>query len=132
MLSDYAQMGTDKIKIEANWNAAVTPGKAFKITVGKEEAILERDDLYALMMLFGDEEQQSDLIPVKQQEVRSIRRLITVRAQKDIKKGETIRFAYEYFVPGRVYESLLLHRPKEYSSSNLSTNKLESDIQKLV
>ena len=133
MISDYQKMqAAPNMTIEANWSESVRPGKAFKVTIDGKEAIMERDDLYALMMLFGDEEQQSDLIPVKQQEVRSIRRLITVRAQKDIKRGETIKFAYEYFVPGRVYESLLLHRPKEYSSSNLGTKKLESDVQKLV
>lgn len=132
MISDYTQLAVGKLKIEANWNASVTPCKVIKITLDGKEAIMERDDLYALMMLFGDEEQQSDLIPVKQQEVRAITRMLTVRANKDIKRGQAIKFAYEYFVPTRVYESLLLHHPEQYSSSNLSTKKLESDVQKLV
>jgi len=132
MMHDYAKMGNEKITIEANWDAGVTPGKAFKITVDGKEAILERDDLYALLMLFGDEEQQSDLIPVQQTQVRAITRLITVKAKKDIKRGEEIKFAYEYFVPGRVYESLLLHHPEQYSSSNKDIKELTKHINKIV
>lgn len=133
MISDYTKLqAAPNMTIEANWNAAVTPGKAFKVTIDGKEAIVERDDLYSLMMVFGDEEQQTDLIPVKKMNVRAITRLLTVRAKKDIPKGQTIKFEYQYFVPETVYESLLLHRPEQYKTSNLSTNKLESDIQKLV
>src|SRR3990167_5692293 len=132
MMHDYAKMGNEKITIEANWDAGVTPGKAFKITVDGKEAILERDDLYALMMLFGDEEQQSDLIPVVKTQVRAITRLITIKAQKDIKRGEKISFAYEYFVPERVYESLLLHHPEQYSRSNKEIAELTKDINKIT
>ena len=94
--------------IEANWNASVTPGKAFKVTIDGKEAIMERDDLYALMMLFGDEEQQSQLIPVERTKVRRIRRLLTIKAKRDIREGDYIKVPYEYFVPEKTYESLLL------------------------
>lgn len=132
MISDYTKLqAAPNMTIEANWNSTVTPGKAFKVTIDGKEAIMERDDLYSLMMIFGDEEQQTDLIPVTKSQVRAITRLLTIKAQKDIRKGEPIKFYYEYFVPEGIYESLLLTDPKHYSSSNLTMKKLEKDINKV-
>lgn len=132
MLSDYTQLAVGKLKIEANWNDSVKPAKVFKITLGDKEEFIERDDLYALMMLFGDENQQEQLIPVQQLQVRSIKRLLKIKVKEDVKAGRTINAMFEYFVPEKVYESLLMHHPEQYQTSSLHISKLEKDINKIV
>lgn len=133
MISDYIKLqAAENMTIEANWNVAVTPGKAFKVTIDGKEAIMERDDLYSLMMAFGDEQQQSDLIPVEKTQVRAIKRLLKIRAKKDIRQGEQITAIFEYFVPEKTYQTLLMDKPEQYQSSNLSTTKLEKDIHRIM
>lgn len=133
MIHDYTEMHVGPLKVEVNWNEKVTPCKVIRVTMADERggdprvAHIEREDLYAMLMLFGDEEQQEALIPVQQAEVRAITRMLRIRAKKAIKKGETINFPYTYYVPSGIYERLL--SSKDYSAA-LSTPDLEKIVKK--
>lgn len=128
MITDYVQLAVGPLTVEANWNPSVTPGKAFRVKLDGKEAIIERDDLYALMMLFGNEKQQEELIPVQQVKVRAITRMLKVRAQRDLRRGQVISFPYTYFVPEAIYERLLSSR--DYQAPGLSTPDLEKHVNK--
>lgn len=104
MLSEPTLYKFGNLKIEANWNEEVKPGKKFKITVGDKTEIMDRKDLYSLLMLFGDEEQQGSLIPVVHSEIITAKRLLTVKAEKDIKRGELVKFMHEFPMTQEVYE----------------------------
>ena len=104
MLDDYTELTLGKLKIFANWNEAVKPAKKFRIAMNGVEEIIDREDLYSLLMLFGDEEQQEQLIPVIETKVKQITRLLKVRAKKDMKKGELLVFPYTYFIPVDAYQ----------------------------
>lgn len=130
MVKDYTSFKNGELLIEVNYNDAVTPCKKIKFTLHGKEQVIDREDLYAMMMLFGNEDQQTDLIPVTHTQVRVIKRLLKVRAKKDMKKGEIIAFPFQYYVPEVVYEKLLMSKPHEFTSGDLSTNKLEKDLLK--
>ena len=133
MIHDYTAMNVGQLHIEVNWSASVTPCKVIRVTMTDERggdprvAHIEREDLYAMLMLFGDEKQQEELIPVQHAEVRAITRMLRITAKKDIRKGETINFPYTYYVPSGIYERLL--SGKDYSAA-LSTPDLEKIVRK--
>lgn len=129
MIKDYTQFSVGPMTVEVNWNEVASPCKKIKFTFEGHEAIVDREDLYALMMLFGDEKQQEELIPVIQAKVKAIRRLIKFRVKKDMKRGEIAAFPYTYFIPEAIYERLLLD--KSYSSPDaLSTPDLGKIVRK--
>ncbi len=113
MISDYTEFSKDGLTVVVNWNEAVTPCKVIKFIIDGKERLIERDDFYAMMMLFGDEKQQTDLIPVQQTQVRAIRRLLKIRVQKPMRAGEVIVVPHTYFVPEKTYESLMLKKDHE-------------------
>lgn len=119
MLSEPTLYKFGNLKIEANWNEEVKPGKKFKITVGDKTEIMDRKDLYSLMMLFGDEEQQSNLIPVVHSKIITVKRLLTVRAKKDIKKSELIKFIHEFPMTEETYEKFKITMKLERSNKDI-------------
>lgn len=108
MISEPTKMTVGKMQVDVNFNDAVTPCKKIRFRLGDKEAVVDREDLYALLMLFGDDKQQEELIPVVETKVRAITRLLKVRTKKDMKRGDIIAFPYTYYVPSGVYEKLLL------------------------
>jgi hypothetical protein len=108
MISQYTCFDHGGIKIEANWNEAVSPGEVFRFTIDGKEALLDRAHLYQLLFLFGDDEQKEEMIPVKENRVKEITRLLKVKAKRDVKRGEIIAVPYTTFIPLGIYEKLRL------------------------
>lgn len=119
MISDYTKFEHENLVIEVNWNEAVKPCKYIRFSLGGKEVVINREDFYAMMMIFGDDDQKEKLIPVVETNVRAITRLLKVRAKKDMKKGEIMAFPYTYFIPAAVYERLLLNNPKGYQGTEV-------------
>jgi len=124
MIDSFFEYKKNGLTILANWNEAVTPCKMFKFIIGGKEVIMSRDDLYTLLFLFANEEQMTDLIPVKDTELTMIRRLIKVKAQKNIKKGQFITFPYNYAIPKGEYEKLVF--------SDSSVKQIPENFKKLL
>lgn len=118
-MSEQTLFKFGKLKIEANWNEDVQPAKKFKITIGDKTEILDRQDLYSLMMLFGDEDQQCDLIPVVETKVVMVKRLLKIRAKKNIKRGELINTTYEYPMAETVYDKLKFSQDLQLSNKQI-------------
>jgi hypothetical protein len=135
MISEYTRLDVGKMSVEVNWNAHVTPCKKFKFIWKGDgppiEQVVDRNEVYAMLFMFGDDNQQVDLIPVKTEKIRAINTMMGIRAKKDIRKGETIKFRHTYFMPEREYESLILD-PSRYKAADVSTSSLDSivDIKK--
>jgi len=106
MIKDYTKFEQDGIKIEVNWNKKVTPCKEIKVTMGDKVGIIPRQDFYAMMFIFGDSEQQAQLVPASELVVHEVRCKLSVIAKKNIKKGETINLTHKYMTaippPGRI------------------------------
>ena len=74
---------TQELTFEANYSQHSTPCKWFKLTMGNKSTTMSRDELFGLLFLFADEQQQEDLIPIKETKVRSITRLLSFKLKKD-------------------------------------------------
>lgn len=135
MMSDYEQITLGEkqnLTVEVNYNSAVKPCKYLRFKIGNEVADVSREQLFGLLFLYGDDKQQEDLIPVKELRVRNIKRLIGLTADRDIRRGETVRGWYEYFVPETVYEKLLLSNPNKYKSGDGGDSDLAKHVNKIV
>lgn len=114
MLFDYQKFEVGNMTAEVNWNEKVTPCKLVKFTVEGKEEVVELKDLYALLMLFGDDHMQDKLIPVKETEMVLIERMLHIRPKKDIKSGELMTFPYRYTVSKATYDELIKENPRQY------------------
>jgi hypothetical protein len=107
MISKYSKYQFGNLKIEANFDVASTPCKKIKFTVDDKVAVIDSHDLYALLMLYADEEQMSDMVKVTEKQVVMMRKAVKVVASKDIKKGEEVAFIIEVPTDKEVYEKWL-------------------------
>ena len=81
--------------------------KYVNITIGKEKRRLKKTDLWMLVFMMSKGKQQDDLIPVWEKEMVQFTRQHQIKATKDIKAGEMIKFHCDVNVPKIVVESLL-------------------------
>ncbi len=105
----------------------------FNICIGEKCERVSKKELYSLLFFFGDEQQQEDLVPVRSTEMMMISRLLSITAQKDIKRGETIRVWYEYPISTAVGTGLVIRNPDRYRLGSKSVDdKLLKDVNRIV
>ncbi len=131
MLEGYACFDEQGLKVEVNYNAYVSPCKIIKFTIGGKSVVIDRAYLYQMMMIFGDTDQQEQLIPVTETTVKPVKRLLKVKAKQDIKKGETISVVHTVYIPMLKKERIRL-TPKESDDmeKNLKENQAAVDFAK--
>lgn len=123
MIFEHTKFNVGKLTAEVNWTEAVTPCKSVKFTLDDKEEVVELKDLYSLLMLFGNDYMQDQLIPVKRTEMVLIERLLHVRAKKDLKAGDLITVPYQYSINREAYDLLIKENPRQYRIvENLSTS----------
>jgi len=85
----------------------VDPKKdTFLLTMGKETKEFKRVDLWAIVFAMSDSEQQEKMMPVRQTEVVTYKRIHNVMLKKDMKKGEKVKVGCEINVEKSVVEGL--------------------------
>ncbi len=124
MIKDYTRFERNGLTVEVNYDEQSKPCKSIKFSIGSETAVIPNADLYAMMMIFGTPEQQEVLIPTMETKVRMVTSRLSIKAKKDIKKGQTIRVNHTYPVAADTYEKIKL----EGGSGN---SKLDKDIFKV-
>jgi len=107
MLSDHHIISVGSLKIEVNWDDTVKPAQAFRFTLGDVTEIVERQDVYALLFLFGTDEQQELLTPVTKEVFKEVTRHLRIKASKDIKVGDEIVVPYKFKLPLAAHEAML-------------------------
>src|SRR3990167_376582 len=100
----------------------------FNICVGKVCEKISRQELYALLFFFGSAENQDDLVHVKETQMMPVSRLLTITANRDIKRGQELRFRFEYFIPTDVATKLMIKNPEIYRPAQLYTDKMLRDV----
>ena len=88
----------------------------------KSKVAIPQAELYQLIFTISNPAQQTEMMPVKREEVRPYARKHTVRATKDIKAGELINVHCEINVPLLLEESLkkeFIEKGKEIHESHL-------------
>ena len=94
------------LEIDFNWNQSVVPCKQVKITLGKKEKILSREEFSCLMAVFADDNQMENILQTTREEFVSVERMLKIKTKKDLKSGEYVVFPYVYWIPKREYDRL--------------------------
>lgn len=114
MISDKAKLHVGKMTVDVNWTPSVVPCKKIRFKFEDKTQIIDHDELYSMLMLFGNADQQVALIPSKKREMVLIERMLHVKARKDIKAGEMITVPYQYSMDVETYEQMLKDNPRSF------------------
>lgn len=98
--------GKHDMDLEINFSVNPDFKNCVKVSVGKEEIIVDMKDLYEFVFWAANEEQQANLVPMSQTKVRTIEKLHRVEAKKDIKKGEFLNVRCVTNVPVEIWDGL--------------------------
>lgn len=117
-----------------NWSKEVTPCRKIRIRIGKKEAIISREDFYSMAWMFGGEKQHERMVSVKKTEMVPITRMLTIKAVKSLKKGETIAAPYTYLIPKNLRDRLVKEKPSKYKipKDKLSTPDIDTIVREDV
>ena len=93
----------NSFKIEVNWNEKDEKTNKCKmlrvIFPDGKECVIKKESLAAILFAIGNEEEQRKLIPQKITRVRWYETVLSVKATKDIRKGENITFPVKLTMP---------------------------------
>ena len=92
MISQYQKFEFNNLKVEANFGEDVKPCKVIRFNINGQEAFVNKSDLYALLMLYADDQEMSGAVKITEKKVKMMRKAVKVMAKKDIKKGEDVVF----------------------------------------
>lgn len=115
--------GQDKragISIDVNFDKKYTD--CVRINLGKSRAIIKKSDLFQILFMVSNEQQQEAMIPIKKEAVRPYKKQHMVKLQKDMKAGEELVVNCTVHVPLLVEEALkkeFIAEGKEVHESHL-------------
>ena len=95
-LMDLSHQGNEVV-FEINWNSFVKKKGMIKITVGDKNAVVSREQLWAILFMFGSAEEQEKLVSpfMKHTRVTKFQKMIGVTTTHDITKGRLINIPLE-------------------------------------
>lgn len=96
--------GVHDIKIDVQWNKGSE--KLAKLTIGDKQSVIKIVDLYKFVFVACDAEQQDDLLPMRQTQVRKYIKQHKVQVKKNLKPGDFLVVNCEIDVPLTVTEGL--------------------------
>lgn len=127
MIKDHIEFQVGKMKVDVNWSKEVIPCKQIRFQFGDHVEIIDHDELYSLLMLFGNDHQQDKLIPVKKTEMVLIERMLHIKTKKTMKAGEILTVPYRYSLTKEGYEEELKKNPRSFRIvENVSTDDVQS------
>lgn len=98
--------GKTDMDLEINFSEDPLFKDCVKVSVGKEDIVIDMKDLYEFVFWVADPETQADLIPMTQTKVRRIVKMHKVKVTKPIKPGEFLNVRCETNVPVEMVEGL--------------------------
>lgn len=87
------------MQIVVNWNPLVENADFVKVIVNGEEVVIPRVAFVRAAMVVGTADEQENMIPVKQIQIRKFKKTVTIKLAKDFKQGETIQIPVSFEVP---------------------------------
>ena len=96
-LGNLVPEGEDVV-IRANWNSYAKRKGMIGIQIGEHNAVIDREQLYALMFLLASKAEQDKMVDpyLKQTVVEKYTKHLGIQATRDIRKGELIQFLLEF------------------------------------
>jgi hypothetical protein len=95
-----------KNDMEVEMNVSESTSDAVKVTIAGKSAFIKIEDLYGMIFVLCDPEQQMNMMPVRHTTIRKLVRWHTVEVKKDMRKGERLVVKCETDVPMTVEEGL--------------------------
>lgn len=130
MITSYEKFRIEDLKgekdllIEVNYskNDEVKDCKTLKLTFPDgSQSFVKREHLFAFLFSIGTSDNQRDMVPEKLRHSRHYETVISVKAKKDIAKGELITFPLKITLPTIEEEVIGKAVDKEKSSLILPT-----------
>ena len=94
--------------LEVNWkddDPTTNESKVLKVTSPEgHESFIDREHFMSFLFAIGREEDQRDMMPQKISRVRWYETVLSVKATKDIRKGEAIVFPIKISLPAEEKE----------------------------
>ena len=79
-----------KMRVVVNWNKQVAPCKVIQFVCGDEKYMIDPQQLFSVLYLMFSDDQRDKLKNIVTQEMNKLTWQVNIKAQKDIKKGESI------------------------------------------
>ena len=113
-----------KLEIEINFSGdkrevIQNKDKVVRLQIGKETTDVSFESLWTTLFLMADEEKQEKMLPPELGMRRKGEQWLTLRAEQDIKKGETIRVKHEVDIPEYMFEDT--DRTKKIKREKINT-----------
>lgn len=80
--------------------------RILKFKIGEEEAEIRYKDIWSVVFMCGDSVNQTVLAPVKWSEQRYINQRLKIKADRDIKRGETIVVKHTVKLPDKYFKEV--------------------------
>ena len=96
------QGGKTKVEFEVNWNPndeTTNTSKVVRLSCDGKAAYIKREDLMNFLFAIGLPEDQRKMIPQTLTKVRWYETVLGIKAKKDIRRGEEVRFAVKLSLP---------------------------------
>lgn len=90
------------IIVEVNWNLHDKESKdcrMLRVTLGGKSATIKKEHFMAILFAIGNEEEQRKMIPTTTTRSRWYETIVSVKAKKNIEKGEDIIFPIKLSLP---------------------------------
>ena len=78
----------------------------FRVKVGKEWKRFKKSDLWSMIFVISDPDQQDKMIPVRRSELVTYTRIHRIKLKKDMKQGQEVKCKCEINVEKSVVEGL--------------------------
>lgn len=97
VLKDFSGNNLDVI-FEINWNSFTSSKGWSKITVGDKTVVLDKNHLWSILFMLGNEKEQQEMLSrrTKMNRVRKHMRVIGVKTTRKVEKGELINIALDF------------------------------------
>lgn len=93
------QSGKNNVTAEINWNEEVTPCKSVRFKLGDKVAYIDRKELNTFLFAIGTPSEQRKMVPQKTRRNRHYETVLSIKATKNILKGEHIRVPVSLSLP---------------------------------
>ena len=95
--------------IEVNWSPydkSSMDCRLIRVTLGGQTAVIRKDHFMGFLFTIGTQEEQRKMIPTTERRSRWYETVISVKAKKDIRKGEDITFPLKLTLPTMEQEAI--------------------------
>jgi len=137
MISEYEKLklpdqnGKNDLIVEVNWNEKdknTNESKVLRITCPDgSQTFVKREYFNSFLFLLGNPKEQNKMIPQKLSKVRWYETVLSVKASKDIRKGENITFPIKITLPA-VEQEIIGEVAKSYQLPKKAIKRRKSGI----